>query len=91
MKIAFFLGGLKRGGAESLIYDICRKKDEVPFDFCCLYMNCLHLPLINFACLFFLFFLSFPLNIFVNFVFIVLFPTWHLSLVSFFFFFKFCS
>jgi glycosyltransferase involved in cell wall biosynthesis len=39
MKIAFFLGGLKRGGAESLIYDICRKKDEVPFDFCCLYRN----------------------------------------------------
>lgn len=39
MKIAFFLGGLKRGGAESLIYDICRKRNEVPFAFCCLYRN----------------------------------------------------
>ena len=37
MKVAFFLGGLRRGGAESLIYDICRKKAEAPFDFCVLY------------------------------------------------------
>ena len=37
MKVAFFLGGLRRGGAESLVYDICRKRDEAPFDLCCLY------------------------------------------------------
>ena len=45
-----------------------------------MYINLLHQPLLNFA---YLFFLSFPLNIFVNFVFIALFPTWHLALVSF--------
>ena len=37
MKVAYFLGSLKRGGAESLIYDICRKRDCAPFDLCCLY------------------------------------------------------
>ena len=37
MKVAFFLGSLKRGGAESLVYDVCRKRDEAPFDLCCLY------------------------------------------------------
>ena len=37
MKVAFFLGGLRRGGAESLVYDICRKRAEAPFDFCVLY------------------------------------------------------
>ena len=37
MKVAFFLGSLRRGGAESLVYDICRKRDEAPFDLCCLY------------------------------------------------------
>ena len=37
MKVAFFLGSLKRGGAESLVYDICRKRDQAPFDLCCLY------------------------------------------------------
>ena len=37
MKVAFFLGSLKRGGAESLVYDICRKQDQAPFDLCCLY------------------------------------------------------
>lgn len=37
MKVAFFLGGLRRGGAESLVYDICRKRTEAPFDFCVLY------------------------------------------------------
>ena len=47
-----------------------------------MYIN-LHLPLFNFAYLFFLFFLSFPLNIFVSFVFTALFPTWHLALVLF--------
>ena len=45
-----------------------------------MYINLLHQPLLNFV---YLFFLSFPLNIFVNFVFIALFPTWHLALVSF--------
>lgn len=37
MKVAFFLGGLRRGGAESLVYDVCRKRDAAPFDLCCLY------------------------------------------------------
>ena len=37
MKVAFFLGSLKRGGAESLIYDICRKEACAPFELCCLY------------------------------------------------------
>ena len=46
-----------------------------------LYINLLHLPLFNCAYLFFLSFL--PLNIFVSFVFIALFPTWHLGLVLF--------
>lgn len=37
MKVAFFLGGLNRGGTESLILDICRNKNVVPFDFVVLY------------------------------------------------------
>lgn len=37
MKVAYYLGGLNRGGAESLILDICRRKDFAPFDFVCLY------------------------------------------------------
>ena len=37
MKVAFFLGGLRHGGAESLVYDICRKRADAPFDFCVLY------------------------------------------------------
>ena len=45
-----------------------------------MYINLLHLPLFNFAQLFFL---SFPLNIFVSFIFIVLYPNWHLALVLF--------
>ena len=52
-----------------------------------MYIDLLHLPLLNWACLFFLFFflsfLSFPFNIFVSFVFIALFPTWHLASVLF--------
>jgi len=47
-----------------------------------MYVN-LHLPLFNFAYLFFLFLLSFPLNLFVSFIFIALFPNWHLALVLF--------
>ena len=45
-----------------------------------IYINLLHLAPFNFA---YLFFLSFPLNIFVSFIFIALFPTWHLALVLF--------
>ena len=45
-----------------------------------MYINLLYLPLFNFA---HLFFLSFPLNIFVTFIFIALFPNWHLALVLF--------
>ena len=45
-----------------------------------MYINLLYLPLFNFA---YLFFLSFPLNIFVSFIFIALFPNWHLALVLF--------
>lgn len=37
MKVAFFLGALRHGGAESLVYDICRKRAGVPFDLCVLY------------------------------------------------------
>ena len=37
MKVAFFLGSLRRGGAESLVYDVCRKRDKAPFDLCCIY------------------------------------------------------
>ena len=48
-----------------------------------MYTNLLHLPLFNFAYLFFLFFLSFPLNIFVSLIFIALYPNWHLGLVLF--------
>ena len=45
----------------------------------------LYLPVFNFIYLFFLFFffLSFPLNLFVSFIFIALFPNWHLALVLF--------
>ena len=46
-----------------------------------MYINHLYLPLFNFVYIFFLFFLSFPLNILVSFNFIALFPTWHLALV----------
>ena len=37
MKTALFLGALNRGGAESLVCDILRKADSLPFDVCCLY------------------------------------------------------
>ena len=54
-----------------------------------MYINLLYLPLFNFTYLFFLFFVSFPLNILATFVFTAVFPTWHLfcfplcALVSF--------
>ena len=37
MKTALFLGALNRGGAESLVYDVLRRSDSLPFDVCCLY------------------------------------------------------
>ena len=37
MKIALFLGALNRGGAESLVYDVFRRKGSLPFEVCCLY------------------------------------------------------
>ena len=46
-------------------------------------INFPYLPLFNFAYLFFLFFISFPLNMFISFVFIALLPTWHIALVLF--------
>ena len=39
MKVAYFLGGLNRGGAESLILDICRQHEKVPFDLVCMYRH----------------------------------------------------
>lgn len=39
MKVAFFLGRLKRGGAESLIHDICLRRNYSPFHVCCIYRN----------------------------------------------------
>ena len=48
-----------------------------------MYINLLYLYLILHIYSFFLFFLSFPLNVFVSFIFIVLFPSWHLALVLF--------
>ena len=41
-------------------------------------LNLLHLPLFNFA---YLFFLSFPVNLFLSFIFTASFPNWHLALV----------
>ena len=46
-----------------------------------MYINLLYLYLILHIYSFFLFFLSFPLNVFVSFIFIALFPNWHLALV----------
>ena len=45
-----------------------------------MYINLLYLPLFNFV---YLFFLSLPLNILVQLIFIVLFPSQHLALVLF--------
>lgn len=39
MKVAYFLGALNRGGAESLILDICRQHNRVPYDFICVYRH----------------------------------------------------
>ena len=51
-----------------------------PLQLILMYINLLYLPLFNFAYLFFLFF---PLNIFVSFIFAALFPSWHLVFVLF--------
>lgn len=37
MKVAFFFGALNRGGAESLVYDVCKKKGIAPFEIACIY------------------------------------------------------
>lgn len=37
MKVAFVFGALNRGGAESLVLDVCKKKDIAPFEMACLY------------------------------------------------------
>lgn len=39
MKVAYFIGALNRGGAESLILDICRQHKSVPYDFVCVYRH----------------------------------------------------
>ena len=39
MKVAYFLGALNRGGAETLILDICRNHKDVPYDFVCVYRH----------------------------------------------------
>ena len=39
MKIAYFLGALNRGGAESLILDICRQHKHVPYEMVCVYRH----------------------------------------------------
>lgn len=37
MRVAFFLGGLNSGGTETLLLDVCRNSDVVPFDFLCIH------------------------------------------------------
>ena len=39
MKVAYFIGALNRGGAESLLLDICRQHRKVPYDFVCVYRH----------------------------------------------------
>ena len=39
MKVAYFLGALNRGGAETLILDICKQHEKVPYDFVCMYRH----------------------------------------------------
>ena len=39
MKIAFYLGALNRGGAETLLADIFSRGDRLPFDAVCIYRN----------------------------------------------------
>ena len=37
MKVAFFFGAINRGGAETLVYDVCKRRRTAPFDIVCLY------------------------------------------------------
>lgn len=39
MKVAFFIGGLNRGGTETLVLDTFRKKESTPFDSILIYRN----------------------------------------------------
>ena len=39
MKIAFFLGSLNRGGAETLLVDVFGRKNSLPFEAVCVYRN----------------------------------------------------
>lgn len=39
MKVAYMLGALNQGGAESLILDICRRKEQVPYECVCMYRH----------------------------------------------------
>ena len=39
MKVAYFIGGLSRGGAETLVLDVCRRHETVPYDFVCIYRH----------------------------------------------------
>lgn len=39
MKVAYFIGALNRGGAESILLDICKQHYSVPYDFICVYRH----------------------------------------------------
>lgn len=39
MKVAYFIGSLNRGGTETLLLDICRKKECAPYDMIVIYRN----------------------------------------------------
>lgn len=39
MKVAYFLGALNRGGAETLMLDICHAHEKMPYDFLCVYRH----------------------------------------------------
>lgn len=39
IKVAYFIGALNQGGLESLILDICRHHEYVPYDFICIYRH----------------------------------------------------
>lgn len=39
MKVAYFLGGLNRGGFENLVCDICRRYGQTSYDFVCVYRH----------------------------------------------------
>lgn len=39
MKVAYFIGALSRGGAETLMLDMCKQHKNVPYDFVCVYRH----------------------------------------------------